>query len=57
MPTELESSSPNLPQLTTGWRKRRSRFYMLRNDHKHRDILIEKKYPEYLSKFNIMFEI
>ena len=30
---------------------------MLCNDHKDRDILIQKKYPEYLSKFNIMFEI
>ena len=30
---------------------------MLCNDHKDRDILIQNKYPEYLSKFNIMFEI
>ena len=57
MPTELESSSPNLLQLPTGSWKRRSCFYMICNDYKDRDILIQKKYPEYHSKFNIMFEI
>ena len=57
MPTELESSSSKLLQLTTGSWKRTSRFYVLCNDRMYGDILIQKKYPGYLSKINIMCEI
>ena len=57
MPTELESSSPKLLQLTTGSWKRKPRFYVLGNDRMYCDILIQKKYPGYVSKINIMCEI
>ena len=57
MPTELESSSPKLLQLTTGSWKLKSRFYVLCNDRMYRDILIQNKYPGYLSKINIMCKI